>query len=412
MQLTCTQGQVAVSNGFTKNFVALVGAVACLATTLSSASAQAQPEAAASTSTEAEATSATTLERKPKRKIGLIKAGWNLGLVGESFANEKEQAQLTGFGIGAQLRYGLLSTLELRAAGRMTLQSGYAQSQFGDNVSSSGVRMSEAVLSLKPSPSVAIEAGAIDQAHLLTALVVDSQPFPGVVEKISFGGKRLNLEVKAQQAIPTSTTLSTKAVESENTPTFLTETLTLKSELSERTQVMGYVTHYAYSGLPSKVAEDSELHGNTVSEITQTRYRFTHDFDGFILGGAAKLAINQKTDWLVAGYMVQNQKAPATYNQAQHALTSVKFALPDDVDLSIGGDAFFAESDVAPAFYNNAALGHNNRAGWAARVKAIFKEAGFEIGGRFIRSDVINPSLLQSRQDYILLEFETLYDFL
>jgi hypothetical protein len=70
---------------------------------------------------------------------------------------------------------------------------------------------------------------------------------------------------------------------------------------------------------------------------------------------------------------------------------------------------FFAESDVAPGYYNGSDRGHNNRTGWAADLSLAFKKAGFAIGGRFVQADLINSSLVQTRQSFVMLRFETLY---
>jgi len=338
-----------------------------------------------------------------------IEAGWTLSLEGESFSNEKEQAQTAGIELGGKVRYALLPQLEMKADAGVSLQSGYAQSRFGDNTPKNGLDLREALVQYKPMRQLTLQAGAINQAGLNAPLIVSAQAFPAVLERALIGTKDFNVEAKAQQAVPTSSTLSTKSVEAEQTPTFMAEELTARAKLSNRVAAHILGLHYAFHNLPSTVATDSELYGNTVTQITAKRDQFTYEFNGFGYGGGVKVLLARELAWTLDGQIVQNTDAPSSYNQGQIATSGFEIGLPGDIDLAPKGELFFAESDVAPGFYNGSDRGHNNRTGWAADVKATFKKAGFAVGGRFVQSDLINESLVQTRQSFVMISFETLY---
>jgi hypothetical protein len=244
---------------------------------------------------------------------------------------------------------------------------------------------------------------------LNSPLLFSEQAFPGALERVLLGTKEFNVELKAQQAVPTSTTLSTKSVDAEQTPTFMTEGVTARAKLMERVGFSVFGLHYAFHNLPSSVAQESELYGNTVTEITAKQNKFTYEFDGFSYGAGTKVLLTREIAWTLDGQILTNSKAPDSFNQGQLASSGFEIGLPGDIDLKPKGEVFFAESDVTPGFYNGSDLGHNNRSGWAADLSATFKKAGFLIGGRFVQSDLINQSLVQSRQSFIMLRFETLY---
>ena len=354
----------------------------------------------------------TKLEPGVKRRQGLIAAGFRMSLEGQSFSNEQEQARTAGLSLRGDVRYGLLPSLEMRAEAGMSLQSGYAQSRFGDNTPKNGLDLREALIQWKPVSRVSLQAGAINQSTVEAPLLVAGQPFPGVLERVLLGTKTLNVELKAEQAIPTSTQLNSRTVEAETTPTFTTEILTARAKVTERVSLSAHALHYAFRSLPNTVAAESELYGNTVTPLTGKTSTFTYQFDGYGYGGGAKVLMSRNLSWTLDGQVLQNTKAPSSYGAGQIVTSGFNIGLPGDIDLKPQAEIFYAESDVAPGYYNGSDRGHNNRTGWGANLEAAFKKAGFTIGGRFVQSNLINASTVQSRQSFFMIRFETLYDLL
>ncbi|RYZ70545.1 MAG: hypothetical protein EOP05_13155, partial [Proteobacteria bacterium] len=299
----------------------------------------------------------TKLEPKAKRRIGIISAGWRVGLEGQNFSNEKEQARTAGLGLRGDIRYGLLPSLEMRAEAGVSLQSGYAQSRFGDNTPRSGLDLREALVQWKPVSRVTLQAGAINQSHVEAPLLVAGQPFPGVTERLLLGTKQFNVELKAEQAVPTSTQLSAKTVEAETTPTFMTEMLTARAKVTNRVTLSAHGLHYAFRSLPTTVAAASELFGNTVTPLTGKTSAFTYEFDGYGYGGGVNVLMSRTLSWNLDGQILQNTKAPASYGAGQILTSGFTIGLPGDVDLKPQAEMFYAESDVAPAFYNGSDRG-------------------------------------------------------
>lgn len=338
---------------------------------------------------------------------------WNMAVGGSSFANESEQAQSAGFHLGAKVHFAMTKQILLRAAGSANLQSGYAQSRFGDNTPQSGIALTEAVVQFEPLNAFAVEAGAIDQGHFKAPLLVSSQPFPGILEKIVYRSRNVRFELRAQQTIPTSTTLSTKTIESEKTPSFLSETIDLKVRPLTGMTLSLYGTHFRFQDLPSLVAHESSLHGNTTVSSGPNSTRFAYGFNGWMAGGEFRWNwFSPAVAWNIGTQMIQNLEAPQSYQNSQRTFSSLDMALPGDIRLSPMAEIFFTESDVVPAYYNSSGHGHTNRQGWGAGIDTVFRKEKFKVGARYLDSDLINSNSSQSRQRYLMIKIESMYETL
>lgn len=343
------------------------------------------------------------------------KSAYKLSSGFDSFANDREQSQFFGMTAAADFKAQLLSGLSFRTKAGATLSSGYAQSRFGDNVGRSAIWFEEATLNQRVLDSnmarAYFNAGALNQGDLGMRFLVDRQPFPGVRQAVVFGSKdRAQLKIWAQQTIPTSRTLSTKAIDAEVTPVFTTETVELKLKPSEGIQLSGFLTHFSYHNLPSAVALESQGYGNTVEETGPNTARFKFRFDGVGAGGSAYFQLSRNLGWQFGGYVLQNSQAPEGFRNAQVVRTNLTIGLADDIDLIPSAAVFFSEDDVAPAFYNDAYLGHNNRQGYLGAMEVFFQKQRFKLRAEFTDSDVINFNINQSRQQTLSIGFETFYE--
>lgn len=373
---------------------------------LSGGIAGAEADAQSSLST-VQATSRPALLRETK-------LSYRIGSGFSSFANEREQEQSIGLSVDGDLRMRLLPRLTLSARGSARLASGYAQSRFGDQVPSSGLSLQEVVMAARilnfDSAKLTLSAGAVNQRDLGADLLVSSQPFPGVREILTVGSKAFSVRLWAQQTIPTSKTLSTRSIDAEVTPSFMTETAELMIEPLDGLKAKAYATHFVFNNLPSAVAVDSVVYGNTTDETGPLTSQFKYRFEGFLGGGSVEAELGRSMGLGLNGYLVQNAAAPEGYRNAQKIETFLRIGLPGDIDLTPSAGVFFSESDVAPGFYNSSELGHNNRQGWMAAVETLFKEERFKLRGEYVDADLINSSRDQSRQQFFMIRFETLYD--
>lgn len=349
------------------------------------------------------------------RKSVETKSAYKLSSGFDSFANEREQSQFFGMTVATDFKAQLLSSLSFRAKAGASLTSGYAQSRFGDNVGRSSIWFEEATINLRAlntEPARAyLSAGALSQGELGMRLLVDRQPFPGVREAVVLGsGNGVKVKLSAQQTIPTSKTLSTKTVDAEVTPLFTTESLEVSLKPTEALSVSGFVTHFAFHNLPSAVALESVIYGNSVDETGPNTARFKYGFEGIGAGGSLSVQLARSLAWQFNGYVLQNAQAPEGFRNGQYLRTNLKIGLADDIDLIPAAAIFFTEDDVAPGFYNDSYIGHNNRQGYTGAMEVFFQKQRFKLKAEFTDADVINFNINQSRQQIFSIGFETFYE--
>jgi hypothetical protein len=343
-----------------------------------------------------------------------VRAKWKMGLNGQSFATQdgREQVQAAGVGLGGKFGVRLLSMLTFRGEAAINLYSAQAQSRFGDNAPASGFTLKEALVQMRPVEEFSVSAGTIDQGHLQMPLLVSSRAFPGALERLRIGGDLLSVEVKAQQTVPTSMSLSTKTVESEKTPSFLSETLVLTSKPHSLLELKANGSLFHFRDLPSAVASASDVQGNTVIELGPSSSQFAFPFEGWTAGGSARLEPLSAFAVAAGVQLLQNHQAPQGYRNGQLVFGELELQLPREMSLKPRAEVFFTESDSAPAFYNSSEYGHNNRRGFAAELALVLRRDRFRIGARYVDSDVLVANAYQSRQQYVMVNLETLYESL
>ncbi len=344
----------------------------------------------------------------PKKRFLLL---WSLGLNGESFQNQTEHSQIIGLGLNGNMQIVLLPGLMLRVKAGVALQNGYAQSDFGDTVPHNGLGLSEAVMQYHPWLPLYFQLGAIDSSYVGSAYL-PAGAYPGALQKIAIGSNKLGVDLIAQETIPTSTTLATQTVDKEKTPYYTTQGIFLKVQPYDGWQLKATALHYKFENLPSLTAFDSLSYGNTILNQGPNTSAYAYQFDGYMGGADSKLTLVRGVEWTLSSNVLQNSNAPQSYRMAQWIDTGFDFALPRDVNFIPKFATYFAESDVAPGFYNSSDVGHNNRKGWSASSDFVFKKSKFKLGATYSDANVINATSFQSRQQYIQLRFESLYDLI
>jgi hypothetical protein len=176
--------------------------------------------------------------------------------------------------------------------------------------------------------------------------------------------------------------------------------------------VRAAVTHFTYNNLPSAIAQESIIYGNTVDEQGPNTSRFKYRFDGLFVHGGLDVDITPRFGWWVAGSAIQNAAAPEGYRNAQHIKSGFKIGLPGEVDVIPSFGTYFIEDDAVPGFYNSSGIGHTNRQGYAGAIETFFQRQKFKIRAEYNDADVINFNLNQSRQQSLMIGFETFYEML
>ena len=340
------------------------------------------------------------------------RAKWKVGLQGASFADldRDESAQTATLALGSKLCIRLLSMADLTAEGSVSMAAGQAQSRFGDHVPQTGLLLREALFNFRPVRGLSLSAGAVDQGYLESPMLVSERPFPGAIARWRIGDDDFSGELRAQQTVPTSVTMTTKTGLGETTPTFTAGGMAVQGRISEVFEVRANGSYFSFQGLPSKVAVDGSVHGNTVQELGPNTSRFAYDYRGWTAGASARIRAMEGLAFAAGTQLLQNTEAPDGFGNGQSIFAETEIGVPGDIVFKPRGEMFFAESDTSPAFYNSAELGHNNRKGFAADLDVAFRKERFRVGGRYVDAGLIDSDLHQGHWRYWMLRFETMYE--
>ena len=364
--------------------------------------AQAQGPAAAAPKS---ATIATQIKvpapQAPKKTV----AKWKINTSAAAHEGENARGQVAGLGLTLDLQHSINSNFLVKAVGGYTARSGYAQTRFGEIQPKGGIGLGEGSLQAKAS-ALSIRAGIVNQAFWGASQIVDANGWLGSIQALKIGDE-YTAELQAGQSVPTSNQLEAKTTGTEPTPGFTVEMLKLGA--NPKNAWLGasvYGGHWQYHNLPSAVAKESDVGGNSLIEVNgKTQYKY--QFEGWLAGGSAQINFTEESNLEGHLQVMQNTRAPEAFNAAQTAGATATIGLPGQVSLATTLDFFFNESDVAPASFNGGA--HNNRDGMGVTLESDFKKLGFKLIAEFADISVINPHPLMERFQTYFLKFETHY---
>jgi hypothetical protein len=345
----------------------------------------------------------------PEDQPNFIK--WRTILSATDWKNQDEHAQTSGVMLDGVVQRSFGDSLKFKSEFFAKASSGYSMTRYGEVKPSKGIGIVDGYVQFSPIQQLKFQAGILDQGNVNAPMLLDSDPFPAVSEAIKIG-KEYSVEISAEQAIATTSSLDTKATGNEPTPGFFVEKLKLAIE-PKNAVVSGNVFGglWSFQNLPSNMAGDSDILGNTIVKING-KPQYKYQFEGWLAGAEGKIVFSRYVSLDLMGEMTQNTQAPETYKNSQYAGTALTIKLPRDINLSPGGGIFYAESDSGPGYFDTTELGHNNRTGYTGSLGLTFKRQGFKIAANYMDADVINATALQSHQQLLLLSFETLYAFL
>lgn len=337
---------------------------------------------------------------------------WRARILGESAKLTTQGSETAGVDLRVRSRYHLNSLLSADVYLRGKFESGHSQDFFGDLEPASGVFVREGVIRITPMDDTIIKAGVIDQDWIDFSMLSFRKSFPGAYAGYSHTfADTVRAAIETQYTIPTSTTLSSRTVGREKTPSHIVHRLTLSTSDCDNYCLSAAGALYEYKNLPSTIAFESASYGNDdLLRGGQLNSQFVFPFKGWFsdLRGSVK-PFGGMTEVYGRWATIVNQEAADTFNEGQSLHLGVNFDLQDHLATFEYVD-FFAESDVVPAYYNSWAIGHTNRTGFALHARLEFKKYNFRLRTYYYKANEINESDLQQDQDFFFFAVETAYD--
>ncbi len=332
-----------------------------------------------------------------------------LRLGSQYLTDETDEGVNATFGLGVKFNYTFIDWLKLKSETRLTFSQERFQSQIDDDRFSDGFSVKEAVAVLEPVRFIEIGAGAVNQSYFISSpLLMSNRSFPGLYEQLQYVHGRNYVAVRLGQAVPTSRSFDSHRQEKEKTPYYYTHGLRAGFLPNKHIRLEPYVTHYRYENLPSVVAFQSAIRGNTVPNPQPTNSVFAFEFEGMVAGLKTELRPNNRLALVGEYQYIKNSEAPETFNTGQWAGVTLK-AQYKQMIFEPQVASFYNESDTSPASYNSGEIGHNNREGMAFGFDVTFMDYNFKIATDYVMADVVNPNEEQSDLKYFVVTLETLY---
>lgn len=277
----------------------------------------------------------------------------------------------------------------------VVVHAGRVQERFNTDSMEDRIGMSSGYFAVKPAREFEVRFGVIEQEYLRTPLLIHRhRGFPGAQEIAALGSDQLGLDFMAQQLVPTSHSLNLERSEKEPLPSFFVEGIRLRGEFDKWLKWGVTGGHYQWRNLPSKVAHESGLLGNSLPpdrNLGPAGARLEYGFNGGFLGFEACACGPSWLQFEMEYARQANWAAPSTRRDAQMVGGGPNFDFAD-ARLELRYFNYFLESDTTVARYAFSNWGWTNREGGAFESELFFKKLGFRLKGHFNRASPLSEN--------------------
>lgn len=332
---------------------------------------------------------------------------WKFRLSGENEGEGKDAATAAHLRFFTKLEYKFFPWLKAHLEPRFEFYSSNLQARFEGDDYQNKFTIGDTYLSLKPIRYMEARGGAVGQRIMGNDFLLGTRrSFPGVMAIFSTETEPFNTSLMVEHVIPTSYTLSDERVGKEAVPSLQIQAIKVEGKHPGFGNWHGTVGHYTWSNLPDKVAFESAIQGNTVTNSEQTAgARFAYGFDGFYWGGT--LCVCDAHDVFPVGLKMKyrgahNRLAPSQAADAELLGAGPQFKI-GSTDLSLMYSRFFIESDASVARYGRSKYGYANRVGDQIEAVADFKNSGFSLGAHWTNAlPVADRPTQQTYSDFMI----------
>ena len=336
---------------------------------------------------------------------------WRTALEGVNDQDSQSSGKFVSFHLNAKMDYQLAPQVLLNLNPQIRFESGSFQSVDGDRGNESGVYFREAAAHWLFATNSRLSAGALDQSTMHSDLLIGEQAFPAARAKWQmFEVHSWSMVLEAEDAIPTSMGLSTNTAGVEETPQFVSASLALNYEPNPQYHWDTRIGTFSYSHLPTAVAYQSSLRGNTVLSLTDNESIFVYNYEGVEAETKARFPVMRGWDFISKAAYLQNDKADNKNSRAYELTAGSEFFFVGRKSLEVSFQAFRIEPDAAVSYFNSENYFNNtNRIGYNIQSYINFKKYGFRIGVSYTDAEVIYLNPVQTRERSVLLKLETFY---
>ncbi|MBT4790985.1 MAG: hypothetical protein HON90_05400 [Halobacteriovoraceae bacterium] len=283
-------------------------------------------------------------DAKPLKSNILYKMNFSSKIAG--YSEGEDEATQVLFGFTPELKFLFSEQFNIKANATLNLSSSRSQSRFQEHSNDSFV-LNELSLNYSPVSFGELSVGSLDQSHLETPYLLSGVSFPGALVKLQAKTNDLSYGYKVQELIPTSNSFDSDRTEKEALPRLQTQGVFASYNGKANISAKAQINYFKFTNLPSVVAYDSKLLGNTIQGLESSDSSFAYEFSGFAQSYKVTANYTSQFEQSFGLSIVENENLTSGSNRAQMIETSVTYH-DGDIDYIAGLGLFYAETDVAP----------------------------------------------------------------
>jgi hypothetical protein len=336
---------------------------------------------------------------------------YSLIVMGLSQQSQYEKFHILSFRIYTDMKYRISEDFMLFASPYIIMRSGADQSS-GASRNSTIFFPKDASLIWTPFAWWQLRGGILDQNFYHSMLFMEDQAFPALRTSFFGGSERAGAALVGEQAILQYSSNTNTTNQIEETPTLSTGAVEGHYQFNHRSAIKASVGYFQFENLPSAVAADGMLNGNTVRRESETFSVFAYKFHGVEVRTRLELGFGPM-DFNLYAEGLRNEGAPDGMNTAWNAGTEIRYRGARNRKYGLDFEYFRVEPDAAVSAYNAIEFDRSNRNGMMAMP--YFKWGGkrqSKVGLRYVTSNLIYENAPQSEVTSVRLRWETDYDFL
>lgn len=348
-----------------------------------------------------------TLQTKNKIKEDKLTTEWRLRFAGVGSNDEQSQSKYIDFKLDLRSKYTLHHNLVLDIQPSLRLISGQSQTIDGADKLENKILLSQAAAHFTPFNFLRMSAGALNQRYIHNSLLVDDLAFPAARTLGQIKTDNIETGLAIETAIPTSTSLSTNTKELEPTPSLNSAEFVFKWS-NKDSFLKSNLGYFIFNNLPSSVAQQSMLLGNTVSNFSDAKYSFVNKYEGFEASTEIQFQCNKYFDLISQLEYLKNTQVLDQDSSGYKVMLGTNLHLISNIDWAMKGSYFSIAPDAAVAFFNSRNY-ETNRIGYSAESTLAFKKENFKVGIQFSETEVMFNNPVQTKQKSLMIKMETFY---
>ena len=323
---------------------------------------------------------------------------WKSEVEGSFFRNGERRERLMKIKLFAKLDIDLFSSFGAEFEPYLEIEEGEVQRRRFVSVESNPLRMRQGFFYYRPVEGLSIQAGAINQDFLSSPLLMKDQTFLSFLSGYAYIKEKYEFQSVAQFSLPSIINTFRRYNEIEEAPYFVSLFNYGEWIPSSLLSFKGHVTGFYFSELPSFIATQSRLYGNTV-DGTLSNTAFRYGYYGVDADISSQVKLSSKV-YLSLGYnILVNFDTQFSEGMGERIYAIFDMNFWKAAKLYSRFEYFHNGSDSAPAYYNSEHYGHNNRKCFLAELKSFFPKGNFEVGLRYVLSQPINEAFGEQQED-------------